>query len=199
MMQVSTPTNLNSTIAPMPAGVDGVVLNGPYLAGGRQWYRVRTANSLGWVPQDWLVQATKFAPGDSVRSTRRMMQVSTPTNLNSTIAPMPAGVDGVVLNGPYFAGARLWYQVRTSGSLGWVAQDWLVHATKFDVGDSFRVTGKVTALTTPGDFSTAVTPLPARMVGVILSGPEYAGGRLWWQTDTSQGVSWSPQDWLEPV
>src|SRR5690606_642925 len=117
-------------------------------------WRVRSSLGVGWSPQDGLELGDKFNTGDSVRSTYKMMQVSTPTDLGSTIEPMPAGKDGVILQGPYFAGARLWYRVRTDSSLGWVPQDWLVFGTKFENGETFVVTGKVSATRTAGDFST---------------------------------------------
>jgi hypothetical protein len=112
------------------AGRDGTVINGPSSYGGRTWYKVAlddgsywipagTLEASGeqaaptgivyWVPEDTIggANATDVTAGASVTLSSRT--TAWHGEIETTV---PAGFDGVVVDGPNEYGGRTWYKIQ---------------------------------------------------------------------------------------
>jgi N-acetylmuramoyl-L-alanine amidase len=107
------------------------VLSGPVAAGDFHWYEVRTGQGAeGWVIGEALADtsAPGFALDDAVRVIDGPLNLRASSGLGGTIVDA-LETDQVLLvtGGPVRQDGYTWYEVRTSGAIGWVAGEYLAY------------------------------------------------------------------------
>lgn len=214
----SGPSTGNGVTTVLPAGTTGTVISGPRSGSGYTWWEIRTSRGTGWVAQNWLAASGstgdpgtpapspdgRFDDGDSVRVTASLNIRSGPSTSNSVITILSSGTTGVVVSGPRTGSGYTWWQIRTGGRTGWVAQDWLAAAgasgppasDKFDSGESVQVTESLNMRTAAGTNNAVIATLPPGTTGAVTDGPASASGYTWWEIDTSRGTGWVAENWL---
>lgn len=224
----SSSTTSSSVVATMPAGTTGEIVGGPSSGAGYTWWQFRTAAyGTGWAAQDWLTETSAPAPapspgtpapsgrfesGDAVRVTASLNLRSGPSTSNGVITILSSGTTGTVVSGPRSGSGYTWWQIRTSGGTGWVAQDWLAASStsgnpgtpspapapggRYDAGDTVRVTASLNLRSGPSTNNGVITVLSSGTTGTVVSGPRSGSGYTWWQIRTSGGTGWVAQDWL---
>src|SRR5690606_21904731 len=106
---------------------------------------------------------------------------------------VPTGTTGVIVSGPETAGGHVWWQIETAQGVGYTTEAKLKEGARFASGDAISTTGKINLLETAWRGPVLVWDVPAGTPGVILDGPEAAGGHLWWRIQTPYGVGYTTE------
>lgn len=189
-------------VATLATNTDGTIIDGPRVATGYTWWRIRTVSGqIGWVTQTYLVRTSGLPPefqiGDGVRFTRSSQRRSNPALPNTRVTPdVPGGSWAVVIAGPSEAFSRLWWRVRSGRLVGWVPQEVLTRGTKLVPGMGVRTTQRVTTLTDVNNWDSRGA-IAGGQFGAVISGPQFAHGYLWYSARFPDGIYWVPQDYLQ--
>jgi uncharacterized protein YgiM (DUF1202 family) len=197
VIRVASTNNIKQRLDPLPQGTTGTIIAGPVSASGYTWWQTNTALGRGWSPEQFLEPYQKFGTGDRVVNPKAVIRIATTDDVSRRIDPLPAGTVGTITDGPVAAGGYVWYQTETSLGRGWSPEQFLEPSQKFVSGDTFITPTAVIRISSPNNISGRVDPLPAGTVGTITDGPVAAGGYVWYQTETSLGRGWSPEQFLD--
>jgi uncharacterized protein YgiM (DUF1202 family) len=222
-VQISVSTRLNMraaptrdarTVAGLPNGTTGTVVGGPTADGSDTFYQVQTSLGTGWVLAKFLIESqapppsSSFAIGDVVA-----IDVSTRLNLRAeatrdsrTVASLPDGAIGEVVDGPTTTGSDTFYEIRTNLGTGWVLAKFLVASNApppsgpgLNVGDTAVVnTDALNLRSSPSTSASIVATMPYGTTVSIIGGPTSAGGYTWWQVRSSTyGTGWCAGGYLQ--
>lgn len=197
VIRISSPNNVNQRIDPLPAGATGTITDGPVNSSGYVWWQTDTSLGRGWSPEQYLDPYQKFEIGERVVNPKAVIRIASPDNIRQRIDPLPAGTVGTVSDGPVAAGGYIWYQTETSLGRGWSPEQFLETSPKFEIGDPFTTPKSVIRIESPNNIRLRIDPLSAGASGTIVDGPVAAGGYVWYQTETSSGRGWSPEEYLD--
>ncbi|MGH2531441.1 MAG: SH3 domain-containing protein [Thermomicrobiales bacterium] len=218
-VDVSTTCNLRNapsrsarTIARLPNGTIGEVLDGPAIVGADTWYEIQTALGTGWVLQHLLVESDEPPPPDGFEIGDVVeIDVSTTCNVRSgpsrgatTIFKAPDGTVGEVVDGPVQTGSDIFYEIRTALGTGWVLSHLMVASDQpppdsgIDVGDTVMVsTDALNLRSSPNTGSTVIATMPFDTVLEVIGGPTDSGGYTWWQVISDDyGTGWCAGEFL---
>jgi uncharacterized protein YgiM (DUF1202 family) len=187
-----------SVIEQLATGAYVDILSGPISADGYAWYQVNvqlTANT-GYVAGAYLgsVSGGSFAIGDTVYVDTDVLNVrSGPGTDYSVIDSIGYGTNGLVVDGPVFAGSYTWYKLDYVGgtSDGWVAGDYLTLESTgggFAIGDLVVVdSGPLNVRSGPGTGYAVIDSLSTGDQGEVIDGPVNADGYTWYEVNYSYG------------
>lgn len=161
-------------------------------ADGYQWnlVYVDATGSTGYVASEFLfpVNANSFSIGDTVFVNTNALNVrSGPGTSYGVIDTISYGTNGLVVDGPVFAGGYTWYELDYVGgsSDGWVAGDFLSLSSTgggFSIGDTLSVTsGGLNVRSGPALGNGVVDTLAYGQLVDVIDGPVAADGYTWYQ------------------
>ncbi len=203
----------SAIVTQLPTDATGSVIAGPSSASGYTWYRLQTSSGTGWAAQDFLRSgSTSVDPDPDGGSATFNLNDDTivadgPLNMRasassgaSVVALLTDGARCVIKGGPVSSGGYTWYQVSSSGQLGWVAGEFLAHGIR--VGGAVTIyTGGTGGLNLRSSASTAggtSATLGEGTTGTVLSGPQSANDYTWWRIQTPSGTGWAAGAFLIP-
>lgn len=204
-------TGGSSVIATKERGQLGMVLAGPTVADGYDWYQVRWLGGPdGWSAKDFLAAAPfdenppgQFEIGDTAEATEPINIRARAGLAQTVIATLGTGGRMQITQGPVGVNDYVWYGVYTQNDDGgWVVEDTLrlvgsQPAPKFEIGDRARVTESLNLRTSPSTSAATIVVMAPGTTGEIVGGPQTGSGYTWWQFRTSSATGWAVQDWLE--
>jgi uncharacterized protein YgiM (DUF1202 family) len=191
----------------MSSGSGAQILDGPQVADGYHWYKVRTdAEVVGWVIGEALVPATgdpgaEFGSGQQVVVNTDFLNLRSGAGLDEDV--LDVLLDGtalIVSNGPIAADSYDWYEVETrDGQSGWVAGTYLAAAPGlgFAVGDALLVAnGSQNLREGPGLDAGVVRVMADGEVLLVQGGPIEQDGYTWYHVWNYAGEGWAAGEFL---
>jgi N-acetyl-anhydromuramyl-L-alanine amidase AmpD len=141
-----------------------------------------------------------FAPGDAVATTATANARTDPTVADNVVHTNPAGVRGVVKNGPQQADGYTWYEVAyENGIVGWTVEQYHGDASTTFLHDQ-RVATTADLNVHDDHYLSApnVWTAPEGSAGYVRAGPQPADGYTWWQVAFNSGLTgWCVAEYLE--
>ena len=208
----SGPSLGNGVIGSAVQGNLGYIMAGPQVADGYDWYQVHWQNGTeGWTVENFIGISpvdenppARFAVGDWAIATEYLNIRVRPGVAQTVIAGLSAGASLQITKAAFGVNNAVWYGVYTEqDDGGWVVESSLrarggPSETKFEIGDTIRVTESLRLRTGPGTSASSIAVMPAGTTGTVVAGPETGSGYTWWQIQTSAyGTGWAVQDWME--